>query len=357
LRIIPTSVVAATLLILIWWNTLSTQTSNNISATLIGIVPSIPKILHPAPKPPKLTAAQSVIAYADNTVATRKLTPAEYYAPSTILAHPVMAAKDTVEKLSPLAGRLHLSANSLYQAYDLAKQLYAMIIEGLIILGLLIVTFSARRRHQLPRRYVVLCIASLVMIALQVILPSDLINYGLLRLIQQSLLVLSVPVVIASFWLLGLFRLPQQWRPRVLAVALVTFFVILSGALPALTGAYKPALPVSNSGFYYDAYYSHQSDIGAEQWLASHVPSGSRVYSDEFSRRQMITYGGIFATPVLVPGAIPIDSYVFLSTANVTTGRVALYYNGNLVFHQVPTDFLNTTKNVVYSSGNVKIYR
>jgi uncharacterized membrane protein len=358
LSIIPATVVLATMLTLIGWNTLATQTSNNISATVAGILPSLPRLLTAStPKTPKLTSAQTVEAYALHTEATRTLAPSDYYSPTTIAAAPLVKVSESLDQITPIGRVLHVTSSLLYATFDSTKQLYAKLIQALILLGIILMTFSKRLRHHLPHRYVVLGGASLAMVALQVVLPSSVINYGLLRMIQQGLLVLAVPIVIASFWLLGLIRVPESLRPRVVMTAFVAFFLVLAGVLPALTGGYKPALALSNSGFYYEAYYTHQSEIAADKWLASNTPKGSRVVSDEFARRKMITYGGIFATPTLVPGAIPIDSYVYLSYANTTFGDVPVYYNGVLVFHAVPTTFLETNKNLVYSSGQVKIYK
>ena len=244
----------------------------------------------------------------------------------------------------------------MYKVFDQIKALYAKLIQALILLGLILFTVSKRFRYRLPTRYCLLGAASLAMIAAQVVLPSSVINYGLLRLIQQSLLVLALPIVAASFWLLGLVRLPGRMHHRAVGIALSIFFLVLAGVLPAITGSYKPALAVSNSGFYYEAYYTHQDEIDAAVWLKNNVPSGSQIYSDEFARRKIIAYTNVFSTSILVPGAIPIDSYVYLDDANITTGKVAVYYGSDLIFYQVPTAFLTANKNLVYSSGNVRIY-
>ena len=356
MSVISAPVVIATLLVLIAWNTLATQTSNNISQTLAGILPSLPAVLHPAPAAPTLNSAQQVASYASTTEAARKLAPSAYYSSTITDAAPIVAATDTVDQPTALARKLHLNSDVMYKVFDQIKALYAKLIQALILLGLILFTVSKRFRYRLPTRYCLLGAASLAMIAAQVVLPSSVINYGLLRLIQQSLLVLALPIVAASFWLLGLVRLPRRMHHRAVGIALSIFFLVLAGVLPAITGSYKPALAVSNSGFYYEAYYTHQDEIDAAVWLKNNVPSGSQIYSDEFARRKIIAYTNVFSTSILVPGAIPIDSYVYLDDANVTTGKVAVYYGSDLIFYQVPTAFLTANKNLVYSSGNVRIY-
>jgi len=184
-----------------------------------------------------------------------------------------------------------------------------------------------------------------------------LVNYGLLRVIQQGLIVLALPMILACYWLLGLLRISRHWQQRLLALGLVGLFLILAGFLPAITGGYKPSLALSNSGFYYEAYYTHASEVAADNWLAHKTPKGSRVYSDEFARRKMIAYAGIFSQPTLSPQTIPIDSYVYLSVANTTLEKVPAYYKGGLLYYTVPSVFLQTDKNLVYNAGGVQIYR
>jgi uncharacterized membrane protein len=152
-------------------------------------------------------------------------------------------------------------------------------------------------------------------------------------------------------------RIPKAWRAPILGSVLVFLFLVLSGVLPAITGGYKPSLPLSNSGFYYEAYYTHASEISADKWLAQKTPKGSRVYSDEFTRRKMIAYTGIFSQPTLSPGSIPIDSYVYLGVSDTQLQTIPAYHNGALIYYTAPTAFLQSHKNLVYSSGDVQIYK
>ena len=165
----------------------------------------------------------------------------------------------------------------------------------------------------------------MAMVVVQVVLPSSAVDYGLARVIQQGLLLLSLPAVVGCIWLLTRAKVPFRRRFRVAATGLIAMFVILSGLVPALTGGFKPTLSLANAGFYYEAYYTRADEIRADAWLATNTPQGSRVYADEFARRKLITYGGLFAEPTLVPIAIPVDSYVYLSSGNTAFKEVPVY--------------------------------
>jgi uncharacterized membrane protein/GT2 family glycosyltransferase len=354
-------VVLLTALTIFSWGTLITHTSGNISQTLTGLASNVPGILDKF-QVPSLQSAHptgTVLGrYLHATEQTRTLPTADYYPAKVVAASPVAATSETISPEVSWLNRLHVPVARLTSVFDATRSVYAILIEGLIGVGLLLMILK-RVHTKLPRQYILVGVASLLIIGLQVVLPSGVINYGILRVIQQSLIFLSLPIILACFWLLGLVRIPEIGRARIVAAALVLFFLILSGFVPALTGGFKPTLALSNSGLYYEAYYTHQDEITADKWLLANSPKGSRVYSDEFARRKMITYSDskIFPQPVLVPVGIPIDSYVYLSNGNTTFNNVPLYYNGDVASHTVPYDFLNSNKNLLYNSGHVSIYK
>jgi uncharacterized membrane protein/glycosyltransferase involved in cell wall biosynthesis len=361
--IFPFSMVLATLVLLVTWGSLVTQTSGHIAETLEGVVTGLPDILNGTANEDNSSRTGQVVsnngqvqAYFQNWNSTRTLANSEYYADGAQAGAALTAKTDTISPVAaPLAS--HVSSGPLVAFYDFIKQFYGLLIEGLVGLGVVLVLLVKRWRRVFAGQYMLLIIASLMVIGMQVVLPASLVNYGLLRIIQQGLLVLALPLVLACLWLMGLVRIPKAWRAPILGSVLVFLFLVLSGVLPAITGGYKPSLPLSNSGFYYEAYYTHASEISADKWLAQKTPKGSRVYSDEFTRRKMIAYTGIFSQPTLSPGSIPIDSYVYLGVSDTQLQTIPAYHNGALIYYTAPTAFLQSHKNLVYSSGDVQIYK
>jgi len=239
--------------------------------------------------------------------------------------------------------------------YSLIRSGYAALIEGLIIVGLTILTVS-RKLARVPRQFLLLGTASLAMIVVEAVLPN-VINYGLLRLMQQSLMLLAPVIVIACYYLLKMLRMPIGWRFRTTALLMIGFFLVNVGFLPALTGGFSPTLPVSNSGLYYEAYYTHADEIAGGQWLATNAPVGAEINSDEFARRKLIAYFNFYTIPTLQPSAISEHAYVYVSYGDTLFGRAPLYYNGNLLYENTPTQFLHDEKNLLYSNGDVRIYQ
>lgn len=359
--IFPVYVAPMVLLMIIGWSGLATHTAGNIADTISGIGREVVRVVDPNAFPPRETApAQkaeaSVDTYAEYAYQTRTHDASEYYSDSTAAEFKPVEVPEHNAPLSPAASLLGLPGDLLQKVYDLTRQGYVGLLALLLAIGLTLMVFG-RTATRLPLQYPLLGIACLAVVVIQVVLPSDAVNYGLARVIQQGLVILALPGVAAAVWIMGKLRFKFELRFRMVAGVLVSLFLVLSGFISTLTGGYRPVLAFSNSGFYYQAYYTHPEEIEADKWLAANAPAGSRVYADEFSRRRMIAYANIFPEPTLVPSAIPEDSYVYLSRGNTTTGQVPVYYDGKLLFYSVPFYFLNTHKTLVYNSGGVRIYR
>lgn len=348
-------VVVASLVVLIAWGTFATQTSNNISQTIqdaaAGIYGKITGGISPSATPVPATVTQ----YAKVATQSRSLPATDYYSAQTLGAYSLSGSPEIVAPVSRMISHLGIHLGALVKGYTVSRAVYTLLIEGLVVIGLAVAIL--RKRHfKLPLQWLFIGAGMIAMVILQVVLPAA-IDYGLTRLIQQSLVLLALPMVLTSLWIMHLMLIPRRLREGLVAVVLSVFFLVLSGFLPALTGGFKPTLSLSNSGFYYEAYYTHQEEIAAASWLDTSIPVGSRVYSDEFMRRKLITYADIFAQPTLVPAAIPVDSYVVLGYGNLAFNQVPAYVGSELIYYQPPTDFLNSNKNLVYSSDNVAIYK
>jgi uncharacterized membrane protein/glycosyltransferase involved in cell wall biosynthesis len=354
----PTVILAA-MVVLVIWGSVITQTSTNIYSTLGQIQIAIAQKVHGSSglKKSAPVVQSSVAHFAAVSQAARRLSASSYYPPQTVAAYPVGIASERISPAAPVLTRFGLSTDVLANIYTQIKGAYAILIEGLIMLSLGLAVLLKKRWDELPSSYICLGIACVALIGLQVYLPSSAINYGLTRLIQQSLLILALPIVFVSIRLLKLLRIPEHVAEGIFALGLVSFFIVLTGLIPTLTGGFRPALALSNDGLYYQAYYTHQEEVVAAQWLRTDTPVGSRVYSDEFMRRKLIAYGGVFSQPTLVPGAIPIDSYTLLDYSNVLFDQVPAYDGSVVIYYKPPAVFLTNTKNLLYVSDHIRIYK
>lgn len=361
--IFPPYIIALMIAMVVGWNGLATNTAGNISQTFTSVGSAITRIINPSAAP----ATKRVDVGVDPTASTfeqflqrtnnnRVLDDSEYYTDAVGTQYAPVEIPEAVQATTPPFAALHVSTDALNGVYSVVRQAYVGVLALLFALGIWLMTFR-RSATDIPLQYAIFCISFLAMVVVQVVLPSSAVDYGLARVIQQGLLLLSLPAVVGCVWLLARLKVPFRRRFRWTGVGLVGLFLILSGFVPALTGGFKPTLSLANAGFYYEAYYTRADEIWADAWLAANTPHGSRVYADEFARRKLITYGGLFAESTLVPRAIPVDSYVYLSSGNTTFNEVPVYYKGQLLYYSVPYYFLNTHKDVLYNSRGVVIYK
>ncbi len=357
--------IASLLVALVTWNSFITHTSSGITKTIRGIVTSIPQVLNGNAKAgeasysvlSKSASAEEIFAnYTASGTVGREFPTGNYYPPAITAAYPVAQTHDAAQPVNRFGRFLHVSQSLLTITYDKLRFGYAAFVQVFIVLGILAYAWLMLARR-LPRQYYYLGIGSLMMIGLQVALPSSVIDYGLLRLIQQSLVFLAIPLVLACTTLLRLIRIPERYRLGLVATLFMAFFAVLSGLIPAVTGGYKASLTTANQGFYYQAYYTHSDELAGFAWLQTHVPTGAIVNADDFARRKMITYAGIYARPQILPDGISVGSYVYLSHGNLEFDSEPKYFNGNLIFQKPPLQFLSDQKNLVYNAGFVKVYK
>jgi uncharacterized membrane protein len=359
------AVVAVLVLSAYLWNSQVTKTGQGIAQTIAGITTSIPQLIdHQTTKDPRSTSLigpqatdqQLYNAYLSTVDQTRDLPSSAYYPASLTNKYVPSLAQETIDPLTPIGQMLTKVKIPIYLTLDLSKTAYAAILEGLIVVGCLIIA-TRPKLAKVPRQFLLVSTAFLMVVVLQVVLPSTVIDYGLLRLIQQGLIFLALPVVVACYVIAGWLRIPAEVRLRVVGVGLAGFFALLSGLIPAITGGYKPVLANSNSGFYYDAYYTHADEVAGFNWLDKNAPLGSIVNGDDFTKRKMVTYAGIDPRAAMVPSMIAQDAYVFYSYADSTTNKIPIYIGPSLLYETLPTAFVQANKNELYTNGSVSIYK
>ncbi len=335
------------------WNVPITNTAGQAESTLSSITSSLPTLLHHT-SGPNLSGQELFDSYVRTAPLTRDLSSDNYYPASLTDQYTPVATTAPTAPLTTFGSMLSGVGVPVGKLLDMAKSLYGLMIEGLIVVGLGVMAF--RRSWRVRQGYLIMGIAFFALIALQVLLPSA-INYGLLRLMQQSLIFLGLPMLTALNYGSELARIPEKFRLGLISAVFTIGFVLTCGLAAAITGGYPQALVTANSGFYYDAYYTHADELAGFNWLKQSMPVGSIVDSDEFTRRKMATYIGVYPRVAIAPSTIANDGYFYLSYGDTTTNSIPHYYNGTLLYQQPPTAFLNATKNLLYTNDAVQIYR
>lgn len=251
---------------------------------------------------------------------------------------------------------------ALGNLYEAIKQSYAKLLQLLLLIGLgglaLGLTFHRLLDRRPPVEFAALSLAGVMLIAFQVAVPQAGIDYGLLRLFQQNLILLVLPITLGILLLLGTVLRKLRAQVAVLGTLLCAVFVVLSGFVPQLTGGSRPTLQLNNDGFYYDAYYTHASEVAGFTWLASVADSKHPIQTDRyFNGTKMQAYTGVVPETRLLPATIKRNSYVFLGETNVRGGDIIEYQGADIIYYKFPINFLENYKNKIYDAGGAVVYQ
>ncbi|WP_409464756.1 hypothetical protein [Amycolatopsis sp. GA6-003] len=297
----------------------------------------------------RVSPQQRLLDYAESTRAsTGSAPPLALRAAATQVAPPsklpLTAAGSALDQLGLDVPRI----NALLRTWC-ADGLQVLLLLGLA--GTLVATATVfRPTHDL----FVLAAGGLGVLAAELALPQLSVDYGLLRTFQQGLFGFAPFIAMGSVWALSWLR--KRWRmPAATAVALL-LFLDLTGALPRLFGGYPAQLQLDNAGQYYDIYYAHPQERAALAWLEQHT-AAQRIQSDRYTLSRLQTLldgrpGDDIYPPLVRPG-----SFVLLGYPAVRKGEVTVFYQGDLVTYRYPLQFLDATKNKVYSSNGTSVYR
>jgi uncharacterized membrane protein len=222
---------------------------------------------------------------------------------------------------------------------------------------------SGRFRRRVSHEVIYLCAGSILMVGVFTAFPALSIDYGVLRALQEALILTAPLLVIGSVALFSPFG--EKWSLRIAGIICLGIFTSTIGLMPQLLGGYPAQLSLNNSGQYYDIYYVHPQDVAAVNWLAGKpgvLPSGLQASlgpftSDMFAFNSLSDVNGNQFVYDLYPALIQRKSWVLLNYALLRSGRAPLESQGELLTYAYPTQLLQATKNLVYNNGGAEIYK
>lgn len=360
---------------LFFWSAIVTKTSDNFSRTLQQIIITIERPFDFAGNagPAKYSLAHAKMVTSDELLAKFvkdgfkerivQQDQSDFYPIELTSKYSTIALQEPQSELTIL-GRgiqsvLPISLGALFAQIKLA---YAKILQILLLVGLagLALGYGFKRYLQshVPIEYLAISISGIGIMVAQTILPGSAVDYGLLRLFQQNLIILSLPIVLGFLSLFALFTRRHKVQILLCTAVLLSFFIVLSGFLPQTLGGGRPLLSLNNSGLYYDLYYTHAHELTSLKWLAKNATPHVPVQSDRyFSNIKMLSYVNIAPQPGLLPETLKKHSYVYLNFLNFKKSNVIEYVDGDIVYYHFPVSLLNDNKDLIYSNGGSAIYR
>lgn len=256
-----------------------------------------------------------------------------------------------------LLSRVGLSPSTVN---DVMRSMAAKGEQVFLLIGMLALLFAKRRRGTVAREYYWLCVAAVVALVVITVLPNLSVDYGLLRVFQQALIVIAPVIVVGSLTLL---QPLGAWWSRAIAVAVgLAIFASTTGLVPQALGGYPAQLNLNNSGQYYQLYYMTPQEVAAVDWLSGQrdtLPGGvqSSFTSERFAFTSPSTVTGRQYLVDLFPTFIEQKSWVVIDASMLQTGTATVSVNGNLISYRYPFALLEREKNLVFDNGQTEIYQ
>ncbi|GAB2862211.1 hypothetical protein GCM10027074_31900 [Streptomyces deserti] len=235
------------------------------------------------------------------------------------------------------------------------RQAAALFFQVMAMAGFAVALWARRSAFRPVRDQVTIAAGAWCMVAVFTLVPQLSVDYSLLRAFQQGLFFFAPFLATATLWAL-------RWAGRrtvPLACALLAGLLLdLSGVVPKVLGGYPAQVQLSNSGQYYALYYPHAEERRAALWLDGRLgkEGSGLVQTDRFSYSRL---QALLTHPTLAdvhPAALRTDSYVLLGTTPTRTGKVTVFYGGDLITYRYPTQVLDP-RDLIYSNGGAVIYR
>lgn len=261
------------------WNDQITQTTKGLSSTISKTFESLSFDKKP-------TAQASDVGYSifgQKAASPQKIV--EDYAKKINKGTITVTAIDQPVIPTTKLGELLGGTDVLKAIHGTIRNGIAKLLQVLIALGCIVLWWRIRKRHHNKYDLYILslCGGSTILLMALTILPQLSVDYGVLRLFQQLLIILALPIIAALVWIGTLITKNVRRSYALVSIFLAVVFLHTSGFLPQVTGGYAPQLSLNNSGFYYDAYYISQNETMSSQWLNSNNPSNTAIALDIYA--------------------------------------------------------------------------
>ena len=250
----------------------------------------------------------------------------------------------------------HINVSSLIHTlyYSIGPRIYQIF----VLLGIGVICFSRRVRKKIlpqhiPLEYILLCVAGIIVLGLQVLLPNISLNYGLMRAFQQTFAFLVLPLIVGIFWVGE--ALKRRGTVLVTAMALL-MLALFTNFLPQMTGGVRASLNLNNSGPYYGDHYVHKSDLLAFAWLKNVAPRNASVRSADASAALEHDPYYPFTKVGILPFQVNQSSYIVLQYYQVTHNQVYINVAHNLLPVQLSTSEF-ASKNLIYATQTGRVYK
>lgn len=255
-----------------------------------------------------------------------------------------------------LPAKLNLNVISkIYLFMEVIKKLVKLF----IIIGTIYIIFSQLKKRQINQEYSILNIIGFLLLVVTIIAPYASIDFGLDRAYIQLLIILSFSSVLGGLVLLKFLK--EKLRIIFITGIFLLYFLFLCGFIPQILGGVEPSLQLNNFGSDYNAGYTHYAEIKSGQWLIDKYQKNNYIYMDVYTGRKSLLSFKFkekeWIKNDILPQAIRKNSYIYLSSSNISEDSIFVYFQGSFISYRSPSGFINDNKNLIYNSKYTEIFK
>ncbi len=229
---------------------------------------------------------------------------------------------------------------------------------GSVAVGLVVV--SRRRRASAATRdraFIEMVAAGVAMLGVGVVLRM---SGTIADLYNPERAAIQAGIVLAPLVAVAIERSVRRWRLLALPVLIGVVVTGLDGSgwSSVVTGG-RPA-SLSAQGEDVERFSVGAAEIGTVEWLAATLPDGSILQADRYGAMALLNRqlpASIAVVDVIVPAAIDGSAWVYETRANVVDGHGRGAEGRRPALFEFPSNYLDDTKSVVYSTGETNVAR
>jgi len=200
--------------------------------------------------------------------------------------------------------------------------------------------------------------SSFCILGLTLFLPFISIDYELVRVYQQTLILLSLTTGLGCWKLFNF--LGDHKKVIIIGLFFILYFLFLSRFTNQIIGGPDISKNFNNLGLEYDAYYTHKSEFMSGKWFFNNYQKDILVYLDSHASNKILSTKILLSNKIVknvLPSIIDKNSYVYSSETNKIRELTFKSYEGDLMSFNFPTEFLNDNKNKIYNNGGSEIFK
>jgi hypothetical protein len=220
--------------------------------------------------------------------------------------------------------------------------------------GTVLLWVLSRRKVGPAHVLAVLSTSTLIALSAAVVLPQLSVDYGLLRLFQQSLVVLAPAVLLA---LTGAARvLGSRVAAAASAAAVTCCLLSTSGLAPQVIGGFAPQLNLNNAGDYHRAYYTSAGDLAAAEWVRSHLAPDTLLSADSADYRTLRSMTGLYPLEGVSPGMVPDQAYLQINQVGPDRAEAVAIARDRILTYRFRLSCVTADRPLLYANGVHRIY-